>query len=358
VFLSYLREIFPDEFKKVFLRIVQAFSALLVLFVMAAPPLVFEKSLGAFQAATVISGMYSLYILVLSGIHGRESAGILLRGFLFLFIFVINDILYTNQIINTGHLLPWGQVIFLLSQAYLIARLSAQTYKKLKKTNDMLAESRLGIILGLAKLAEYRDEETGIHLERIREYSRMIAEYLSHLPAYQDYITAEYIEDIYQSSILHDIGKVGIPDAILLKPGRLTPEEFEIIKGHSRLGGDAIHNVEAGMNARSFLTLGKQVAYSHHERWNGKGYPDGTSGRDIPLSARIVALADVYDALTSARSYKPAFSHQKSREIILSDRGMYFDPDVVDAFIAKEAEFERIRREMDERNSSSPVISD
>ena len=159
-------------------------------------------------------------------------------------------------------------------------------------------------------------------------------------------------------SILHDIGKVGIPDAILLKPGRLTPEEFEIIKGHSRLGGDAIHNVEAGMNARSFLTLGKQVAYSHHEQWNGKGYPDGTRGRDIPLSARIVALADVYDALTSARSYKPAFSHQKSREIILSDRGMYFDPDVVDAFIAKEAEFERIRREMDERNPSSPVNSD
>jgi len=211
------------------------------------------------------------------------------------------------------------------------------------ESNKNVQDARIATILGLAKLAEYRDSDTGAHLERIREYSKILAEELAKLPRYKGYITKEYIDDLYNSSILHDIGKVGIPDSILLKPGRLTPDEFEIVKQHSKLGGDAIRAIETKIKGKSFLTLGKEIAYYHHERWNGKGYPEGLKGEEIPLSARIVALADVYDALTSKRTYKEAFSHEKAKDIIIGERGSHFDPDIVDAFIKREKEFKEIR---------------
>ena len=178
--------------------------------------------------------------------------------------------------------------------------------------------ARSATILGLAKLAEYRDEGTGTHLERIREYAKMIAEELARSEEYSELITPEYIEDIYQSSILHDIGKVGIPDAILLKPAKLTDEEFNVIKRHTEFGGDAIKAIESQIEGRSFLDLGKEIAYHHHEKWDGSGYPQGLRGENIPLSARIVALADVYDALTTKRFYKPAYSHERSKQIIIN----------------------------------------
>jgi PAS domain S-box-containing protein len=205
-----------------------------------------------------------------------------------------------------------------------------------------LQNARVSTILGLAKLAEYRDENTGTHLERMREYARIIAETMSETPKYNNYITDDYIADIYHSSILHDIGKVGIPDSILLKPGKLTAAEFEVIKRHSAIGGDALRAVEKQIEGQSFLTLGKEIAYHHHEKWDGTGYPDGLAGEDIPLSARQVALADVYDALTTKRCYKEAYDHEKAKEIIMSERGRQFDPDVVDAFIAREDEFKKI----------------
>ena len=205
---------------------------------------------------------------------------------------------------------------------------------------------RIATILGLAKLAEYRDEATGAHLERIREYARIIAQELSSKPEYKGYITPEYIADIYNSSILHDIGKVGIPDAILLKPGKLTPAEFEVIKIHTTLGGDVLKAVEGKIEGQSFLTLGKEIAYYHHEKWNGTGYPHGLAGENIPLSARIVALADVYDALTSKRVYKEAFSHLQAMDIIVKDRGTHFAPDVVDAFMVHAEDFRKIREEL------------
>lgn len=208
-----------------------------------------------------------------------------------------------------------------------------------------LQNARAATILGLAKLAEYRDEGTGMHLERIREYARILAQQLAKNPKFSDYITPEYIEDIYQSSILHDIGKVGIPDAVLLKPGRLTAAEFEIIKRHTTLGGDVLAIIESQLEGRSFLYMGKAIAYSHHEKWDGSGYPLGVSGEQIPLSARIVALADVYDALTSRRFYKEAFTHAKARSIIADSRGSHFDPEVLDAFLMLEDEFNRIREE-------------
>ena len=215
-----------------------------------------------------------------------------------------------------------------------------------QRLTAQLHEARAATILGLAKLAEYRDEGTGTHLERIREYSRLIAEQMSRLPKYRDYITKEYTADIYQSSILHDIGKVGIPDAILLKPGELTRTEFEIIKTHTVLGGDALDAIDSRIDGTSFLTLGREIAYHHHEKWDGSGYPHGLSEGAIPLSARIVALADVYDALTSKRFYKEAYLHEEARDIILGLRGAHFDPDVVDAFRTLESHFSRICAEL------------
>jgi response regulator RpfG family c-di-GMP phosphodiesterase len=220
-----------------------------------------------------------------------------------------------------------------------------------KAEQDLLASyrkvqnARSATILGLAKLAEYRDEGTGTHLERIREYAKMITEVLAQNPKYSDYITPDYVDHIYQSSILHDIGKVGIPDAILLKPSKLNEKEFEIIKRHTVLGGETIKAIESQIEGRSFLYLGKEIAYHHHEKWDGNGYPFGLKGENIPLSARIVALADVYDALTTKRFYKEAYSHQYAKEIILDLKGTHFDPEVVDVFLLLEQEFNRVREE-------------
>jgi response regulator RpfG family c-di-GMP phosphodiesterase len=226
------------------------------------------------------------------------------------------------------------------------------TINKRKKAEMDLLESyrklqnaRMATILGLAKLAEYRDEGTGTHLERIREYAKVIAGELAKNPKYTNHITPEYIDDIYQSSILHDIGKVGIPDAILLKPDKLTDEEFDIIKRHTILGGDAIKAIESKIEGKSFLALGKEIAYNHHEKWDGSGYPKGLDGQGIPLSARIIALADVYDALTTKRFYKKAYTHEKSKQMIAELKGIHFDPEIVDVFLTLEDEFNRIRRE-------------
>lgn len=238
-----------------------------------------------------------------------------------------------------GNLIGFQMVIRDITERKRLERDLLESYKHVQN-------ARAATILGLAKLAEYRDEATGAHLERIREYARIITKELGEKPQYRGYITPDYIDDIYSSSILHDIGKVGVPDSILLKPGRLTKEEFEVIKRHSSLGGDALKAVESRIEGKSFLTLGKEIAYYHHEKWDGSGYPKGLKGEEIPLSARIVALADVYDALTSKRIYKDAYSHEQAKEIIVSDRGKHFAPDVVDAFLAHEHEFKRIRAEL------------
>lgn len=218
--------------------------------------------------------------------------------------------------------------------------------RKLIESYQDIQNARASTILGLAKLAEYRDHGTGAHLERIREYSKILAHELSRNPKYQGYITDEYVDAIYQSSILHDIGKVGIPDAILLKPGKLLPEEFEIMKRHTTFGGDALKSVETTIHGQSFLTIGKEIAYHHHERWDGTGYPDGLKGEDIALSTRIVALADVYDALTSRREYKQAYSHEEASRILVLEKGRHFDPDVVDAFLSSSHFFRAMREKI------------
>ncbi|MBW2737261.1 MAG: AAA family ATPase [Deltaproteobacteria bacterium] len=229
-----------------------------------------------------------------------------------------------------------------------------------KLTNDLfeslraVEHARIGTILGLARLAEYRDKETGAHLERIQEYTRMLAEELSKRPKYKKYISKKYIEDVYFTSVLHDIGKVGIPDSILLKSGRLTKEEFEVVKCHPIIGGDVLREVNSKLEGQSFLSIGVQIAYCHHEKWNGTGYPKGLKGEEIPLSARIVALADVYDALATKRVYKDAYSHKKTVDIIISEKGKHFDPEVVEAFLVLEDRFMTICKEMCQDNE--PVI--
>jgi PAS domain S-box-containing protein len=225
-----------------------------------------------------------------------------------------------------------------------------ESYRKIQN-------ARAATILGLAKLAEYRDEGTGTHLERIRDYARLLTVEMARLPGYPEPIDQRYIDDIYNSAILHDIGKVGISDAVLLKPGELTHEEFEAIKCHTRFGGDALAAIESQIEGRSFLHIGKEIAYNHHEKWDGSGYPAGLKGQTIPLAARIVAVADVYDALTTKRFYKEAFSHAKARQIIMELRGSHFDPAVVDAFAATEGQFDRIRQEkLDQEQKTSALV--
>jgi len=269
----------------------------------------------------------------------------------FLNVFSPEEINFYRQIFGPNVSEMWMRLIVLC--LFMIFGSHVQhIINKRKKAETELLESyrklhnaRMATILGLAKLAEYRDEGTGTHLERIREYAKIIAEEMAKNLKYAGQITPEYIDDIYQSSILHDIGKVGIPDAVLLKPGRLSDEEFDVIKRHTNLGGDAIKAIETQIEGQSFLALGKEIAYNHHEKWDGSGYPRGLNGEDIPLSARIIALADVYDALTTKRFYKEAYTHEKSRQIIIDLKGTHFDPEVLDVFLALADEFDRIRLE-------------
>jgi putative two-component system response regulator len=200
-------------------------------------------------------------------------------------------------------------------------------------------DSRDVTIFALAQLAESRDQETGAHVDRLREYCRVLAEHLSHQEKYRDVVDGSFIEMIYLTSPLHDIGKVGIPDEILLKAGPLTPAEFNIMKQHPVTGSMTLDSAIFAYPEARFLCMARDIARSHHERYDGSGYPDGLAGDAIPLAGRIVALADVYDALTTRHVYRPAFTHEKAHQIICEGRGTQFDPDVVDAYLANEEAF-------------------
>jgi putative two-component system response regulator len=203
-------------------------------------------------------------------------------------------------------------------------------------------DSRDVTIFALAQLAESRDQETGAHVDRVREYCRVIAEHLSRQERFSDAVDGSFIELIYMTSPLHDIGKVGIPDEILLKAGPLTPSEFNIMKQHAVTGSMTLDSAIHEYPEAKFLCMARDIARSHHERYDGTGYPDGLAGDAIPLSGRIVALADVYDALTTRHVYRPAFTHEKAHEIICEGRGTQFDPDVVDAYLANVDRFVEI----------------
>jgi PAS domain S-box-containing protein len=222
---------------------------------------------------------------------------------------------------------------------------------KLRRVENALIESlenttlaQEAIIFGLAKLAEFRDRDTGFHLERIRGYSKVLAEELSKLPKFQKAINNKFIDALYRTAPLHDIGKVGIPDHILLKKGKLTEAEREIIKTHTTIGFQTLSSIRRQYGDMDFLNMGMEITYCHHERWDGKGYPRGLKGPDIPLSAKIVAIADVYDALTTTRVYKRAFSHEDSLQMMSHERGKHFAPVLFDVFYSLENQFDNIRK--------------
>ena len=229
------------------------------------------------------------------------------------------------------------------------ARLQNDLADVITQRTDELVQIKNAIIFGLAKLAESRDNDTGEHLDRIRKYVTILA---SDLESVYNEIDHEFIQNLAIASSLHDIGKVGIPDSILLKPGKLTTLERSIMEKHTVIGGECLEAIGTKLGDNDFLEMAREVAYWHHEQWDGNGYPHQLSNEQIPISARIVAVADVYDALTSRRPYKRGMSHTESRAIILSGSGQKFDPEVVAAFLRHELEFQKIARRYQNVESS------
>lgn len=203
-----------------------------------------------------------------------------------------------------------------------------------------ISNAQMTTIFAMAKLAQSRDDDTGKHLERVQIFCKLLAEELRKKEEYGLIINDTYIENIFHASPLHDIGKVGVSDNVLLKPGKLTAEEFEIMKGHATIGAETLQEVKRHYPQNGFIGMGIAVAKFHHERWDGTGYPNGLAGENIPLSARIMALADVYDALKSKRVYKPAFSQEETCKIIRNSSGSHFDPNIVEVFLKIQNEFE------------------
>ena len=211
-----------------------------------------------------------------------------------------------------------------------------------KERTRRLALTQAVTIESLATLAEYRDPETGGHIKRTQNYVKALAVHLKDHPRFRDELSDEAIELLYLSAPLHDLGKVGVPDNILLKAGKLTDEEFEEMKKHTVYGHDALLITEQKLGQDSFLRLAREIAYTHQEKWDGSGYPSGLKGDEIPLAGRLMALADVYDALISKRVYKPPFPHEKAVQIIVEGKGRHFDPDLVDAFVELQETFRNI----------------
>jgi len=230
----------------------------------------------------------------------------------------------------------------------------AELLARVRNGERMLSiETRDVAMFALAKLAESRDPETGAHLDRVRNYCRVLAQHLASSKGLRGEITSEYIRLIYQTSPLHDIGKVGIPDSVLLKPGPLSDPEFEIMKEHTTIGARTLDAALRQFPGMGFLEMARDIALTHHERWDGTGYPRKLAARKIPLCGRIMALADVYDALTSKRVYKAAYDHELARSIIIAERGKQFDPDVVEAFVQTEPSFIALHAKFSETNRAA-----
>ena len=227
-----------------------------------------------------------------------------------------------------------------------LASNNAQLEQQVAEQVKTISASQMATIFALAKLAESRDKGTGRHIERVRIFGKMLAEQMREMRLHVARLTTSFIDDLYETAALHDIGKVGIPDSVLLKPEKLTVEEFAEMKKHCELGADTLLVVLRRYPDNQFLRMGVDVARSHHERWDGSGYPDGLWGAAIPLAARIVGLADFYDALTSNRCYRPALSHADACHMIQEASGTHFEPDVVTAFSALDSQFQCVRHEM------------
>jgi putative two-component system response regulator len=204
--------------------------------------------------------------------------------------------------------------------------------EKVKERTKELVKTQDVIIFSMALMAEFRDSITGGHIKRTQNYVKVLAEHLKHHDKFRSFLDNNTIDILYKSAPLHDIGKVAVRDEVLLNPGKLTDDAFEQMKKHTIYGRDTILAAQKKLGNTSFLRIAREIAYTHHEKWDGTGYPQGIKGNEIPISGRLMAVADVYDAFISKRSYKPAFSHEKALKMILENKGKHFDPDVVDAF--------------------------
>ncbi|MGE5192614.1 MAG: HD-GYP domain-containing protein [Deltaproteobacteria bacterium] len=236
-----------------------------------------------------------------------------------------------------------------------IARRGGQpAVEALRRTNDLL-RTQDAVIFGLAKLADSRDSDTGGHLERIALYSSALATALRRRGAHRDVVTPAFVDYLTTGSALHDIGKVGIEDSILRKPGPLTTDERRRMQEHTRIGEECLREIERRLGSSNFLRTAREIAASHHERWDGTGYPAGLKGNDIPLAARIVAIADVYDALSTKRVYKDALPHAECVEIIRRDAGRHFDPQLVETFLEIAPVYENIGRRFEGCGETVPT---
>jgi response regulator RpfG family c-di-GMP phosphodiesterase len=298
----------------------------------------FKTNIGLSKGLALKNGRIGM----LSGFHQ------ILMMFFFLGYILIFYTLYQGwqgaSVFFIGVVFFFGAIFALLGillQSDMLVSLRKQ-HNEVVETNRQLLKTESVTIFALAYQAELRDLETGRHLERTAHYVRLLAEELSTLPEYLTYLSPAYIADLTKSAPLHDIGKVAIPDSILRKPGRLTPDEFEIIKKHCDYGTMVLTLADEKLDFRSFLKIAIQLVSSHHEKWNGTGYPRGLRGEAIPVSGRIMALADVYDALRSDRCYKKACSHEETIRIISQERGKHFDPAIADVFCRVEKKFHEI----------------
>lgn len=222
-----------------------------------------------------------------------------------------------------------------------LERRVAEGTKEIIRQNQYIISSQDATIMAFCALAETRDQETGNHIRRTQGYVRALAEKLRFHPRFQDFLTDTVIQLLFKSAPLHDVGKVAIPDAILLKPGKLNADEWTVMKTHCEAGWKAITSAarEFMDSENSLLGFAAEIAYGHHERWDGTGYPQGQSGDDIPLSARLMAVADVYDALTTKRPYKDAFTHQQAIAMMEAERELHFDPNIIDAMLSIQNDF-------------------
>jgi adenylate cyclase len=277
----------------------------------------------------------------------------------FLFLFALVAVILTVFLFRKGiYLSPLYPMLACTSNFSLLSFLEFRREERLLKEKTRLQlTTQEAMLETIANITETRDPETGGHIRRTRSYVKALAEHIRNKAAYVGTVDDAYIEHLFWSAPLHDLGKVGVPDHILLKPARLTAEEFEEIKKHTQYGKRLIDAAQAKLGDTSFLRVAGEMAFSHHEHWDGTGYPNGLKGEEIPLSGRIMAIADVYDTLISGRPYKEAVSHEKAVEIILDERGSQFDPQLIDAFGEMHATFRVIAEQFTDVSANESLHS-
>ena len=291
---------------------------------------------GLESLLALVSGLLSAFMLAWTG-AGWSS---LLLGGAGVSLWQLSTWMFRTESIFISPILP---LMALVCNFFLITLLKYwHEEKRARERTRELAMVQEATIESMSSLTETRDPDTGEHIKRTQNYLRLLAEYLKNQPGFRALLDDETINLLCKSAPLHDIGKVGVPDKILFKPGRLTEQEFEEIKQHTIYGRDSILAAERKLGKTSFLRFAREIAYTHHERWDGAGYPEGLSGDQIPIPGRLMALADAYDAITSKRVYKSQLSHDEAVRIIIEAKGSQFDPNVVDAFLAVREDFRQI----------------